>query len=354
MSNRLGHIYLRPGGKVYWIKYYKDGKPFYESSGSPFKKVAIDLLKTRITSPVPVTSGKIKIGELLDDYEAYAKVHNVKSYETFGKVLAKKLREFWGDRQASKITSRAIDDYIEKRLAEPKQNGGGEISNGTINRELAVLRKAFNLAKEATPPKVGVVPKFRMLPEAAPRKGFLDHALYLALLEALPQELRLPLIIGYHTGARREEVLGIKVEQVDQHDAMIRLYDTKKHKEGRWLPIYGEMGKAVAAQVEMTERDYPNCPWLIHRNGERVIEMRPAWPDACEKVGLPGMLFHDLRRSAVRNMVRAGIPEATCMKVSGHKTRAVFDRYNIIDGKDIHDAGKKLAEFLNGQKKEEK
>ena len=134
---------------------------------------------------------------------------------------------------------------------------------------------------------------------------------------------------------------------------MIRLYDTKKHKEGRWLPIYGEMGKAVAAQVEMTERDHPNCPWLIHRDGERVVEMRPAWPDACEKVGLPGLLFHDLRRSAVRNMVRAGIPEATCMKVSGHKTRAVFDRYNIIDGKDIHDAGKKLAEFLSGQKKRE-
>ena len=96
MSNRLGHIYLRPHGKVYWIKYYKDGKPYYESSGSTMRTVARDLLKTRITSPVPVTSGKIKIGELLDDYEAYAKVHNAKSYETFGKVLAKKLREFWG------------------------------------------------------------------------------------------------------------------------------------------------------------------------------------------------------------------------------------------------------------------
>jgi integrase len=342
-----GHVYLR--GDIYWIKYHKDGKPFYESTGSWKKSAAIELLRKRLASPAAVKTGPVSIGELLDDYEAYAEVHNAKSYRRFGKVLTKKLREFWGDRKASKITSREIDDYIEKRLGEPKQRGGGEISNATVNRELYVLRRAFNLAKEATPPKVGFVPKFRMLPEDNIRKGFLDHAQYLALLEALPEELRLPLIIGYHTGARRSEVLGIRLDQIDLHDAEIRLYDTKKHKEGRWLPIYGEMGPAVAAQLEMTERDYPDCPWLIHRNGQKVIEMRPAWPDACEKVGLKGLLFHDLRRSGVRNMKRAGIDETVAMKISGHKTRAVFDRYNIIDGKDIKDAGKKLEEFLKGQ-----
>jgi hypothetical protein len=101
----------------------------------------------------------------------------------------------------------------------------------------------------------------------------------------------------------------------------------------------------------MTERDYPDCPWLIHRKGQKVVDLRPAWPDACETVGLSGLMFHDLRRSGVRNMKRAGIDETTAMKISGHKTRAVFDRYNIIDGKDIKDAGKKLAAFLEGQGK---
>ena len=129
------------------------------------------------------------------------------------------------------------------------------------------------------------------------------------------------------------------------------VYDTKKHTEGRWLPIYGEMTKAIAAQVEATKREHPNCPWLIHRDGQKVVEMRPAGPAACKTTGLKGLMFHDLRRSAIRNMVRAGIPEATAMKISGHKNRNVFDRYNIIDGKDIKDAGKKLTAYLEAQKK---
>ena len=243
--------------------------------------------------------------------------------------------------RAADITSRAIDDYIEKRLADKK-------SNATVNRELAVLRKAFNLAKEATPSKVGWVPKFRMLPEAAPTRGFLEHAQYRALLEALPEELRLPLVIGYHTGARRAEVLGIRLDQVDLRDAKIRLTIQRSMPRAVAADLR-EMVEAIAKQVEVTTRDYPQCPWLSPRQGERIVEMRPAWPDACDAVGLRGLMFHDLRRSAVRNMVRAGIPEEVAMKISGHKTRAIFDRYNIVDNRDIGDAGKKLADFLKKQ-----
>jgi integrase len=162
----------------------------------------------------------------------------------------------------------------------------------------------------------------------------------------------LPLVIGYHTGARREEVLAIRLEQVRLAENKIQLRPGEtKNDEGRWLPIYGEMVEAIAKHVEATARDYPQCPWLSHRQCDRIVDMRPAWPDACDAVGLSGLLFHDLRRSAVRNMIRAGIPEKLAMKISEDKTRAIFDRYNIVDNRDIEDTGKKLAEFLRGQEK---
>jgi integrase len=345
MANRgLGHVYLR--GNTYWIKYHKDGAPFYESSHSSRYKDAVALLKTRINAPVVVKTGPVLVGELLDDLEVYYQVTNPKS-AAWGARMAKYLRPFWGQRRADKVTTTAINEYIKQRKSEAVRTD--ELGPASINRELAILRKALNLGRDATPPKVGFVPKIITLKEPPARKGFLEYEQYRALFDALPEELRLPLVIGYFTGARFGEVLSIQLHQVDMRDKKIRLYDTKRHSEGRWLPIYGEMLDATAQQVEAIARDYPHCPWLSHRRGNRIISIRVAWDSACKAVGLPDLLFHDLRRSAVRNMVRAGIPEKVAMKISGHKTRSVFDRYNIVDNRDIEDAGKRMEEFFRRQ-----
>jgi integrase len=335
---RRGHVYLR--GDTYWVKYHKDGKAFYESTRSRRHKDAVELLNKRLANPTPVKAGPVMIGELLDDYLDYYKQHHPKSYESFAISRVKAMRPFWGGIKANAVTTQDIKEFV-------KQESEKGMSNATINRAMSVLRKSFNLAKEATPPKVGSsFPKYHRLPEAPPRKGFLETPQYHALLEALPEELRCALVIGYHTGLRRGEVLRIRIEQVDLKDEKIRLYDTKKHVEGRWLPIYGEMRGAIKKQIADTRRNFPGCPWLCHREGRRMPRIGLKWNTARNRVGLEGLLFHDLRRSAVRNMIRAGIPEAVAMKISGHKTRAVFDRYNIVSGRDIEDAGKKLERFL--------
>jgi integrase len=123
-----------------------------------------------------------------------------------------------------------------------------------------------------------------------------------------------------------------------------------KTKKPRTLPMYGDMRRSLEEQRETCPT---GCDWVFRGRGNHPVDNHlNGWSDACERAGLPGLLFHDLRRSAVRNMKRAGIQDKVAMEISGHRTRAVFDRYNIIDETDLRGAGQLLEEYATKRKEE--
>jgi integrase len=138
--------------------------------------------------------------------------------------------------------------------------------------------------------------------------------------------------------------------QVDLTERVVRLNPgTTKNEQGRVLPLTRELFQLLAIQKQLRDAKYPECDWVFFRNGRQIRSYRKAWETACKTVGLAGLIFHDLRRTGVRNLRRAGVTETVAMKISGHKTRSIFDRYNIVDEQDLKEAAQKLDAFLKNR-----
>ncbi len=212
---------------------------------------------------------------------------------------------------------------------------------GTVNRELGLLQRAFQLGYNQDPPPVAGVPHFPKLTEDEPRKGFLKPELYQKLLFELPEDLRLLFVIAYHVGLRRGALLRIKWSQVDLKANTIWMEGRKSNRkpEPIAVPTYGDMAKFIEMQPQSSD-------YLFARGAKPIRDFRESWDLACERAGIPDLLFHDLRPTGVRKLRRAGVPEAVIMKFTGHRTRSVFERYNITDHTDTQEAGRKAEEFL--------
>ena len=190
------------------------------------------------------------------------------------------------------------------------------------------------------------------------REGFLSREQYEALLAELPPHLQTLLVLGYHLGMRRGELLKLKWSQIDWDANSIRLEKKQtKSKQSRVAPLYGELRSWLEAAYTARDSDCETLVAYVPRRkkdpakGESVEETKTAWASARIRAGVPDALIHDLRRAAVTNMLAAGISEKQAMLISGHKTRSMIDRYQIIDARDIELAGQKMAAYEIAQKK---
>ena len=160
----------------------------------------------------------------------------------------------------------------------------------------------------------------------------------------MPKDVRPIALFAYNTGCRKSEILGLRWDQVDLLAGVVRLRQGEtKNGEARVIPLVPEL---IASLTEGCA-SRGGCPWVFTRSGERILDFRGAWDGACVRAGKPGALFHDLRRTGVRNLVRAGVSTTVAMAISGHKTDSVFRRYNITSEEDLTAAAMKLSGHLS-------
>ncbi len=309
-------------------------------------------LRRRDLAGTDTAAQRTLVGELLDDVLTDYGV-NGKDYDWAERKIRLHVRPSFGFMQARRVTTTAVQQYITSRQ-------GAKAANATINRELAVLKRAFSLGRKYTPPKVVRAPHIPMLKENNVRKGFLEHDEFLRLHDALPLEIRPVLTFAYYTGCRKSEILALIWDQVDLKERIIRLDPgTTKNDEPRILPLGTELLTTLETLRQQRDAGYPDCRFVFSRDGKPVRNFRKSWDQACLRAGLwlgdkrtgrPTRLFHDLRRTGVRNLIRAGVPERIAMAISGHKTRSVFDRYNIVSETDLKEAAQKLDSYIAARK----
>jgi integrase len=337
---------LKQRGKIWWVRYYRDGRRYEESSHSDKWADADRILKDRegdIAKGLPVTAaiGRMRFDDAAADLLTEYLVNARKSHQDVKQRIHDHLAPWFTGRRLVSITTADVRAYTAHRLKQ-------QAAKATVNRELAALKRMYSLAMQAG--KILRRPYIPMLREDNTRKGFFERAQFEAVRAHLPVRLRGVATFAYTTGWRtKSEILPLQWHQVDRAAGTVRLEPgTTKNRDGRVFVFTGlvDLQAAIDAQWaahEALQAKGKLCPYVFARkNGTAIKSFRKAWITACAAAGCPGKIPHDFRRTAVRNLSRAGVPDTIAMKLTGHKTRSVFDRYDITSEEDLAEAARKL------------
>jgi integrase len=372
MSSETGYLYRTAGSPFWWMRYrgpkradrprgdYRDSTKIVACGTDPTapcvdrcacrKKALAQLREKRRQYANYRAEGRAfpdpkwlrrSVGDLLDNLLASYETRHIRSLRQV-RAHMEHVKRLLGGYGVADISDR-LDWYIQTRRSEA-QKAETTIEDATLDRELELLRPAYDLVRLGD---LAPIRKKLVRGNDNARTGFVNREQFEALVAQLPSELLQDIArFAYATGMRRESILTLTWDGYDADSRTLRLHPARSKNGkpvtivlGRWPMLDEVISRRVAARVVGSA--------LIFHNGRggHVGDFYTSWRRAAKRAKIGAVTIHDFRRSAVRNMVRAGVPETVAMAISGHKTRAIFDRYDITDEKDLADAMVKRARF---------
>ncbi len=301
------------------------------------KEVGADLIG--IKKFIGPAEQRITVSELLDSLKVDYEIREKWNPRVGSHVKA--LKDGIGHFRAVELNKKFVQSYMRQRQALKR-------ANATINNELQLLRQAYKISEA-----VGDGPKVRRLPENNAREGFFEKAEIETLIGKLPEDLQDFTRFGYLVGWRKGEIASLRWSELDTEGRTLNLRHTEsKNREARKIPLEGELWALIerrskARSYQGKQGEVIMSEYVFHRRGQPVGDFEKSWKTACEKANLTGKLFHDLRRTAARNLVRAGVPEQIAMLITGHKTTSMFRRYNITNDDDVKRGMRMMLGYLS-------
>lgn len=325
-----GGLRQLPSGKWEISYRLRDGRRKTETvNEATCRKDADEALQKRVESVESGVLGndvlmsnlfKLHVEDLeLHDKDAHAKIVKLK--------IGKHLTEF-GKLHAASLKKADITAYVKKR-----KNVEGA-AKATINRELSIIRRSLKLGIDDE--LIPAMPKVMKLDESDNiRQGFIEEDEYQRMLAAMPEHLKIVWCFAYHLGMRSGELKSLRwswlVPYWNEEKPIIKVPGSHtKSGKPHTIPVYGDM-KAQIEKAMITAS--PKCDFIFQYRGKQIKNWRTGFLKARDKAKLPNLLFHDTRRSAIRNMERAGIPRSEARQVSGHQTESIYIRYDIASEK---------------------
>ena len=342
-----GSLYLR--GSTWWVCVYANGKQVRESTQTSDEERAKKFLRHKLKEvgalelagkPLITSRDRRKtVSDLIDALKTDLEIRG--KWSPQAKTNVEHVRTAFGTMRATNLTAEQVDEYVKERLAEG-------YAKASINHLLQMLKQAYTLAELPAP-------KIRRLDTTDNvRTGFFTELEVRRVMSNLPADLADFVLFGWLTGMRKSEIASLRWQDVTGDEIRLRAENSKNAKP-RVIPFEGELATLMERRKKARQfkvKDVTtNSPLIFHREGEPVCEFRKSWRTACRLAGVR-RLFHDLRRSAARNMLNAGVPQAIAMQVTGHKTDSMYRRYAIVAPNDVRTALRMTQEHTAAEMQE--